>query len=84
MIVTPEMLEAATASIVLSKIEEADDGGYCPSPEERRAAEFLHRERLIFRVAEHQSSDEGYGVRWRYYALETGPILSSAGSVDWA
>jgi hypothetical protein len=84
MIVTPEMLEAATASTVLARIEESGDDGYCPSPEERLAAAFLHRERLIFRVGEHQSSDEGYGVRWRYYALETGQIFSSAGSVDWA
>jgi hypothetical protein len=69
-IVTPEMLEAATASTVLAKIEESGDDGYVPSPEERLAAEYLHRERLILRVAEHQSPDEGYGVRWIYFAIE--------------
>jgi hypothetical protein len=71
-IVTEKMLEAATGSTVLAKIERSGDEGYTPSPEERLAAEFLHRERLIFRVAEHQSPDEGYGVRWRYYRLNYG------------
>jgi hypothetical protein len=67
LVITPTMLENATASVVLDKISNAPDG-YVPAPEERAAVAILQRVGLVYRVLDRQASSEGFGSRWIYFA----------------